>query len=53
MKIGKADLWLKLKKNGNEARLVFSSIKIGKDDITLKWKKWEIFVLCIFIDENR
>ena len=53
MKIGKADLRLKLKKYGNEARLVFSSMKIGKDKIRLKWKKWEIFVLCIFIDENR
>ena len=53
MKIGKADLWLKLKKHGNEIRLVFSLMKIGKDDIRLKWKKWEIFVLCIFIDENR
>ena len=53
MKIGKADLRLKLKKYGNEARLVFSSMKIGKDKIRLKWKKREIFVLCIFIDENR
>ena len=53
MKIGKADLRLKLKKYGNEARLVFSTMKIGKDKIRLKWKKWEIFVLCIFIDENR
>jgi len=53
MKIGKADLRLKLKKYGNEARLVFSSMKIGKDDIRLKWKKWEMFVLCIFIYENR
>ena len=53
MKIGKADLRLKLKKYGNEARLVFSSMKIGKDNIRLKWKKWEISVLCIFIDENR
>ena len=53
MKIGKADLRLKLKKYGNEARLVFSSMKIGKDKIRLKWKKWEIFVFCIFIDENR
>ena len=52
-KIGKADLRLKLKKYGNEARLVFSSMKIGKDNIRLKWKKWEISVLCIFIDENR
>jgi hypothetical protein len=53
MKIGKADLRLKLKKYGNKARLVFSSMKIGKDDIRLKWKKWEMFVLCIFIYENR
>jgi len=37
MKIGKADLRLKLKKYGNEARLVFSSMKIGKDNIRLKW----------------
>ena len=53
MKIGKADLRLKLKKYGNKARLVFSSMKIGKDDIRLKWKKWEMFILCIFIYENR
>ena len=53
MKIGKADFRLKLKKYGNKARLVFSSMKIGKDDIRLKWKKWEMFVLCIFIYENR
>ena len=53
MKIGKADLRLKLKKYGNEATLVFSSMKIGKADLRLKWKKWEMFVLCIFIDENR
>ena len=53
MKIGKADLRLKLKKYGNEARLVFSPMKIGEDDISLKWEKWEMFVLCIFIDENR
>ena len=33
MKIGKADLRLKLKKYGNETRLVFSSMKIGKGDI--------------------
>jgi hypothetical protein len=33
MKIGKAHLRLKLKKYGNEARLVFSSMKIGKGDI--------------------
>jgi len=32
----------RLKKYENEARLVFSSMKIGKDDIRLKWKKWEI-----------
>jgi len=44
---------LKLKKYENEARLVFSSMKIGKDDIRLKWKNWEMFVLCIFIYENR
>jgi hypothetical protein len=53
MKIGKADLRLKLKKYGNKARLVFSSMKIGKDDRRLKWKKWEMFVLRIFLDENR
>ena len=53
MKIGKADLRLKLKKYGNEETLVFSSMKIGKADLRLKWKKWEMFVLCIFIDENR
>jgi hypothetical protein len=53
MKIGKADLRLKLKKYGNEAILVFLSMKIGKDNIRLKWKKWEIFVLCIFIYENK
>jgi hypothetical protein len=39
MKIGKAYLRLKLKKYGNEATLVFSSIKIGKADLRLKWKK--------------
>ena len=33
MKIGKADLRLKLKKYGNEARLVFSSMKKDKGDI--------------------
>jgi len=49
----KADLRLKLKKYGNEARLVFSSMKIGEENIRLKWKKWEMFVLCIFIDEKR
>jgi hypothetical protein len=53
MKIGKADLRLNLKKYGNEARLVFSSMKIGKADLWLKWKKWEMFVLRIFLDENR
>jgi len=53
MKIGKADLRLKLKKYGNEARLVFSSMKIGKDDIRLKWKEWKMFVLCIFIVGKR
>ena len=53
MKIGKADLRLKLKKYGNEATLVFSSMKIGKADLRLKWKKWEMFVLCIFIDKTR
>jgi len=53
MKIGKADLRLKLKKYGNEARLVFSLMKIGKADLRLKWKKWEMCVLGIFIDENR
>jgi len=53
MKIGKADLRLNLKKYGNEARLVFSSMKIGKADLRLKWKKWEMFVLRIFLDENR
>ena len=52
-KIGEADLRLKLKKCRNEATLVFSLMKIGKDDIRLKWKKWEMFVLCIFIYENR
>jgi len=39
MKIGKADLRIKLEKYGNETRLVFYSMKIGKDDIRLKWKK--------------
>jgi len=53
MKIGKADLRLNLKKYGNEARLVFSSMKIGKADLRLKWIKWEMFVLRIFLDENR
>jgi len=56
MKIGKADLRLKLKKYGNEAILhVFFVIFIdeSKADLRLKWKKWEMFVLCIFIDENR
>ena len=43
----------KLKKYENEARLVFSSMKIGKNDIRLKWKKWEMFVLYIIIYENR
>jgi hypothetical protein len=38
---------------GNEARLVFSLMKIGKADLRLKWKKWEMCVLGIFIDENR
>jgi hypothetical protein len=38
---------------GNEVRLVFSSMKIGKADLRLKWKKWEMFVFCIFIHENR
>jgi hypothetical protein len=33
MKIGKADLRLKLKKYGNEATLVFSSMKIGKANL--------------------
>jgi hypothetical protein len=44
---------LKLKKYENEARLVFSLMKIGKDDIRYNWKKWEMFALCIFIYENR
>jgi len=35
----KADLRLKLEKYGNETRLVISSMKIGRDDIRLKWKK--------------
>ena len=52
MKIGKADLRLKLKKYGNEATLVFSSMKIGKADLRLKWKKWEMFVLCNLIDTH-
>ena len=53
LRIGKANLRLKLKKYGNEARLVFSSMKIGKDaDLRLKWKKWEMFVLCILIDTH-
>jgi len=43
----------KLKKYENEARLVFSSMKIGKDDIRYNWKKWEMFVLYIIIYENR
>jgi len=34
MKIGKAHLRLKLKKYGNEARLVFSSMKKDKGDIS-------------------
>jgi len=42
-----------LKEYENEARLVFSSMKIGEDDIRLKWKKWEMFLLCIFIYENK
>jgi len=42
-----------LKKYENEARLVFSSMKIGKDDIRLNWKKWEMFVLYIIIYENK
>ena len=43
---------------GNEASLflniilVFSFMKIGKADLRLKWKKWEIFVLCILIDTH-
>jgi hypothetical protein len=44
IKIGKADLRLKLKKYGNEARLVFSSMKIGKADLRLKWKNGK----CLF-----
>jgi len=44
LKIGKADLRLKLKKYGIEAILVFSLMKIGKADLRLKWKKWEMFV---------
>jgi hypothetical protein len=53
MKIGKADFKVKVEKIGNEARLVFSSMKIGKAILRLKWKKREMCVLCIFIDENR
>ena len=33
IKIGKADLRLKLKKYGNEATLIFSSMKIGKANL--------------------
>ena len=44
MKRGKADLRLKLKKYGNEARLVFSSMKIGKDNISGKNGKFLFFV---------
>ncbi|MFN9978582.1 MAG: hypothetical protein ACK53Y_01645, partial [bacterium] len=32
----------KFKEYENEERLVFSSMKIGKDYIRLKWKKWEM-----------
>ena len=42
MKIGKADLRLKLKKYGNEATLVFSLMKIGKGNLRLKLKKMEM-----------
>ena len=53
MKIGKADLWLKLKKHGNEARLVFSLMKIGKADLRLKLKKMEMKHDFCFHGENR
>jgi hypothetical protein len=43
MKIGKADLRLKLKKYGNEATLVFSLMKIGKADLRLKRNNGKCF----------
>jgi hypothetical protein len=43
MKIGKADLRLKLKKYGNKATLVFSLMKIGKADLRLKRKNGKCF----------
>ncbi len=55
MKISKADLRLKMKKYGNEAILhVFFDILIHESqaNLRLKWKKWEIFVLCILIDTH-
>jgi len=55
MKISKADLRLKMKKYGNEAILhVFFDIFIHESqaNLRLKWKKWEIFVLCILIDTH-
>ena len=44
---------------GNEASLflniilVFSLMKIGKADLRLKWKKWEMFFLCILINTHK
>jgi hypothetical protein len=55
MKISKADLRFKLKKIGNEAILhVLFVIFIHESqaDLRLKWKKWEMFVLCILFDRH-
>ena len=55
MKISKADLRLKMKKYGNEAIFpYFFDIFIHESqaNLRLKWKKWEIFVLCILIDTH-
>ncbi len=44
-----------MKKYGNEAILhVFFDIFIHESqaNLRLKWKKWEIFVLCILIDTH-
>jgi hypothetical protein len=56
MKISKADLSLKMKKYGNEAILhVFFDIFIHESqaNLRLKWKKWEMFVLCILIANKK
>jgi hypothetical protein len=53
--IDESDLRLKMKKYGNEAILhVFFDIFIHESqaNLRLKWKKWEIFVLCILIDTH-